>query len=76
MDDDFIEQVVPAQVMSPCVLVCTLDTETGWCLGCGRTGDEIARWSSVGDSERQAILDRLDARKAELEARLSAARRA
>ncbi|MBR0552390.1 DUF1289 domain-containing protein [Stakelama marina] len=71
MDDDFIESVAPAQVMSPCVLVCTLDTETGWCLGCGRTGDEIARWSAVGDAERQAILDRLGTRMATLDARLS-----
>ncbi|WNO53199.1 DUF1289 domain-containing protein [Stakelama saccharophila] len=69
MDDDFLETVPPQQTASPCVWVCTLDTETGWCLGCGRTGDEIARWTSVSDAERRAILARLPARMAKLEAR-------
>lgn len=43
----------PAQ-HSPCVGVCTLDDATGWCLGCGRTGDEIARWIGMSDPERLA----------------------
>lgn len=29
---------------SPCTNVCTMDTDTGWCLGCGRTLGEIAEW--------------------------------
>lgn len=47
---------------SPCTLVCTIDTPTGWCLGCGRTLDEIARWSAASETEQRAIVERLPAR--------------
>ena len=67
MDDDVIEFAEPARVLSPCVNVCVLDGETGWCIGCGRTGDEIATWTTCGDVERKAVLDRLPERMATLE---------
>lgn len=47
---------------SPCVGVCTLDPAVGWCLGCGRTGDEIASWIALDDAQRLAIWDELPAR--------------
>jgi len=34
---------------TPCVNVCLLNTETGLCIGCGRTIDEIAR-STMSDA--------------------------
>lgn len=34
------------------------------CAGCGRTLDEIARWSSMGPDEKLAVLARLAAQKA------------
>jgi hypothetical protein len=40
---------------TPCVNVCLLDAETGLCVGCGRTIDEIARWATMNDGERRAI---------------------
>jgi predicted Fe-S protein YdhL (DUF1289 family) len=46
-------QTAPVQ-HSPCVGVCTLDGATGWCLGCGRSGDEVARWIAMSDAERLA----------------------
>ena len=36
-------------VLSPCTGVCTLG-EDGLCLGCHRTGDEIAAWATLGDA--------------------------
>lgn len=42
-------------IESPCILVCTIDPETGFCLGCARTLDEIARWSSMSADERLAV---------------------
>ena len=33
-------------IETPCVKICTLDARAGLCLGCGRTIDEIARWSN------------------------------
>jgi 2-hydroxychromene-2-carboxylate isomerase len=46
---------------SPCVNVCVLDTARGVCRGCGRTLDEISRWSSMSDAERDAIMEKLAA---------------
>ncbi len=54
----------PAQVSSPCTNVCRMDPASGWCLGCRRTIDEIASWSSISDDERRDILRRLPARRA------------
>ena len=47
---------------SPCVGVCTLDPARGWCLGCGRTGDEVAAWIGLDDARRLAIWNELPAR--------------
>jgi hypothetical protein len=53
-------------IESPCTKVCTLDARSGMCLGCGRTVDEIARWTAMSDAERARIMGelrgRLDAR--------------
>ena len=48
--------------ISPCVGICRLDEETGYCVGCGRTSDEIATWSTAGPSGRRAIWAALPAR--------------
>ena len=48
--------------LSPCVGICRLDDATGYCLGCGRTGEEIAAWSTVGPGGRRAIWTALPAR--------------
>jgi predicted Fe-S protein YdhL (DUF1289 family) len=48
--------------ISPCVGICRLDDETGYCIGCGRTGDEIATWSTAGPGGRRAIWAALPAR--------------
>ncbi|MEM7192068.1 MAG: DUF1289 domain-containing protein [Pseudomonadota bacterium] len=52
---------------SPCVDVCILDDASGMCVGCGRTGDEIAHWVSMSSEERRAIMEGLPARMKELE---------
>ncbi len=43
-------------VLSPCTGVCQLGSE-GLCLGCLRTGDEIARWLQMGDDERLRVME-------------------
>ena len=45
---------IPA-ITSPCIKVCAVDGETGWCLGCGRSLEEIASWVKLGEKGRQAI---------------------
>lgn len=49
-------------IESPCIKVCTVDAGTGRCLGCGRTIDEIARWTAMNDAERARIMRELPAR--------------
>ncbi len=49
------ESAALARPRSPCVNVCVL-TDTGVCRGCLRTGDEIARWSSMSAREQWALL--------------------
>jgi uncharacterized protein len=48
---------------SPCVKVCQMDPQLGLCLGCRRSLDEIARWGSMSDAERQGVMDVLSSRK-------------
>jgi predicted Fe-S protein YdhL (DUF1289 family) len=43
-------------ILTPCIGICTLDP-AGFCDGCFRTGDEIARWSSMSDAERLHLMD-------------------
>ena len=48
-----------ATIKSPCILICTMDAETGFCLGCARTLDEIARWSRMTAEEQITVLSLL-----------------
>lgn len=52
---------------SPCTNVCQIDPATGWCIGCGRTLDEIARWGATTAADRDAVTAALAARMAALE---------
>ncbi len=54
----------PAAVPSPCVEICRLDPKTGLCVGCLRTGDEIAAWGAADDDAKREILERVKARVA------------
>lgn len=45
-------------VLTPCIGVCTLDP-AGFCNGCFRTGNEIARWLSMSDAERLDLMERV-----------------
>ena len=54
---------------SPCIKLCTLDPATGFCLGCGRTGSEIAGWIAMSREERIALKQALPQRLAAMAAR-------
>ena len=49
-------------IESPCNRVCTLDPATGLCLGCGRSLDEILRWTEMTDAERERVVAELGRR--------------
>ena len=48
---------------SPCVSVCQMDSEDGFCLGCYRTRAEIAAWSSMDQNNQMVLLDILRDRR-------------
>lgn len=48
---------------SPCVKICRIDRQTGWCLGCFRTGEEIGAWPSLDDNAKRALLTRIAVRR-------------
>ena len=43
------------EVQSPCISVCCMSDNSGLCLGCFRTRDEIAGWSSAGDDGKRGV---------------------
>jgi predicted Fe-S protein YdhL (DUF1289 family) len=47
---------------SPCVGICKLDDTTGYCLGCGRSGDEVAQWVVMSEAQRDDVWLKLPAR--------------
>jgi predicted Fe-S protein YdhL (DUF1289 family) len=57
---------VSERIKVPCIKVCSKDRSTGWCLGCGRTGPEIARWWNLSPVERAAAMAELPRRLAAL----------
>ena len=44
---------------SPCIGICSTSLGDAICIGCGRTFDEVHRWNTLSDEEKQAINYRL-----------------
>jgi len=53
-------------IASPCTGVCKMDDTSGWCLGCGRSRDEITDWRSNTDDWREAIWKQIPVRLGQL----------
>jgi uncharacterized protein len=53
--------MIETPIATPCVKICTLDARAGLCLGCGRTVNEITRWSRMNASERASVMAELPA---------------
>ena len=47
---------------SPCIDICTIDPESGLCIGCGRTPEEINDWNSNDNVEKKQILTKIKTR--------------
>lgn len=54
-------------IQTPCILVCVIDARTGYCFGCGRTGDEIGAWTAYSDAQRAEIMAGLPERLSTVE---------
>ncbi|GJE47019.1 hypothetical protein GOFOIKOB_0038 [Methylobacterium tardum] len=46
----------------PCISVCQFDGRTGWCVGCGRTVQEIRTWRKMTPYRRTALTRELPRR--------------
>lgn len=53
---------LPLDIPSPCVKVCTMDTERGVCLGCYRTLDEIGSWGAFNVAQKLAVMVKINDR--------------
>ncbi|OYY52991.1 MAG: hypothetical protein B7X59_06760 [Polaromonas sp. 39-63-203] len=49
-------------VPSPCISVCRVDADSGWCDGCLRTLDEIAAWGGLDNAARLDVWRTLNQR--------------
>jgi predicted Fe-S protein YdhL (DUF1289 family) len=56
-------------IRTPCIDICVLHRREGICIGCFRTGDEIARWSAMTAAERDRLIAELPSRAARLRIR-------
>ena len=52
-------------IPSPCIQVCQIDDDTGCCIGCYRSIDEVREWPIMTAEEKQGTLARIAKRKAE-----------
>ena len=41
---------------SPCIDICTTDPESELCIGCGRTQEEVSKWISYSNEQKQQVL--------------------
>ena len=44
---------------SPCNDICSIDSKSGLCSGCGRTQDEIINWSNYSNKQKTIVLNKL-----------------
>ena len=52
------------KLVSPCTSVCRISHKTGFCEGCFRTGDEIAKWRDLSLQQQKNLMDKLHDRRA------------
>ena len=57
----------PAQaIRSPCIKLCVIEPDSGFCIGCGRSRQEIASWIGLSAEARDAVMLELPDRLANL----------
>ncbi|MEC9434064.1 MAG: DUF1289 domain-containing protein [Pseudomonadota bacterium] len=54
------------EIESPCTKVCVIHPAARICVGCHRTGDEIAAWSRLTPERRREVMAELPARASRL----------
>jgi len=52
--------------LTPCVQICVIEPESGLCIGCLRSRDEIAGWSRMTNEARRALMGELPSRAGQI----------
>ena len=60
---EFDPHIDSGPVPSPCVDICKMNPQTGFCDGCLRTLDEIASWSNASDDIKRAVWVEVERRR-------------
>jgi len=63
------------EIDSPCVNICVIHRDSGLCLGCFRSADEIKAWSGMEASARIALMASLPERAPKLRGQRRGGRR-
>jgi predicted Fe-S protein YdhL (DUF1289 family) len=61
-----MDQSAFPDIETPCIKICVIEPETGFCIGCGRTRGEVAAWLGMQAEERRVVMDALPERVATL----------
>ena len=57
----FVNDIV--NINSPCINICVIDAESGYCSGCFRTIDEISHWPKLTPQQKIELLRELEDRR-------------
>ncbi len=49
------------EIDSPCIDICTIDRDSGECIGCGCTVEKVRNWANFDNLKKKQILDNLNA---------------
>jgi predicted Fe-S protein YdhL (DUF1289 family) len=63
LNQSLLKESMSREIPSPCENICQLNPQTGYCIGCLRTLDEIADWLEMSNDEKLGLLARLDERR-------------
>ena len=50
------------EIDSPCIDIYTIDRDSGECIGCGRTIEEVSNWANFDNLKKKQILENLNAK--------------
>lgn len=56
--------MIKKKVKSPCQLICTYDDDRV-CIGCYRSIEEVAKWDSLTNDEKQKVIENTQKRRQE-----------
>ena len=57
---------IASEIETPCIKVCVIDPDSGFCIGCGRTRGEIGGWLGMSNAERHQVMGGLASRVSNL----------